>query len=80
MAERIPVLQDREAVHRRRVPTLRVGTHLRGHRADGAFLANAALASRKDVRDAVVAARAAQPGWAARPPTTAARCCTASPS
>ena len=32
--------------------------------ADGAFLANAALASRKDVRDAVVAARKAQPGWA----------------
>jgi acyl-CoA reductase-like NAD-dependent aldehyde dehydrogenase len=31
----------------------------------GDFLANAALASRKDARDAVVAARAAQPGWAA---------------
>ena len=30
----------------------------------GAFLANAALASRKDARDAVVAARAAVPGWA----------------
>ncbi len=30
----------------------------------GAFLANAALASRKDARDAVVAARAALPGWA----------------
>jgi acyl-CoA reductase-like NAD-dependent aldehyde dehydrogenase len=32
--------------------------------ADGEFLANAALASRKDVRDAVVAARKAYPGWA----------------
>jgi len=31
--------------------------------AKGAFLANAAKASRKDARDAVVAARAAQPGW-----------------
>jgi len=31
--------------------------------ADGAFLANAAQASRKDARDAVVAARAALPGW-----------------
>ncbi|WP_210478942.1 aldehyde dehydrogenase family protein [Naasia sp. SYSU D00948] len=31
---------------------------------DGAFLANAALASRKDARDAVVAARAAVKGWA----------------
>jgi len=30
----------------------------------GAFLANAAQASRKDVRDAVVAARKAVPGWA----------------
>ncbi len=30
----------------------------------GAFLANAALASRKDARDAVVAARSAFPGWA----------------
>jgi acyl-CoA reductase-like NAD-dependent aldehyde dehydrogenase len=29
----------------------------------GRFLANAALASRKDARDAVVAARRAQPGW-----------------
>jgi acyl-CoA reductase-like NAD-dependent aldehyde dehydrogenase len=32
--------------------------------ANGDFLANAALASRKDARDAVVAARAAQSGWA----------------
>lgn len=30
----------------------------------GVFLANAALASRKDARDAVVAARSAFPGWA----------------
>jgi acyl-CoA reductase-like NAD-dependent aldehyde dehydrogenase len=30
----------------------------------GNHLANASLASRKDIRDAVVAARAAQPGWA----------------
>lgn len=32
--------------------------------ADGAFLANAAQASRKDARDAVVAARGALKGWA----------------
>ena len=31
--------------------------------ADGTFIANAALASRKDLRDAVVAARAAQGKW-----------------
>src|SRR6202048_5590461 len=30
---------------------------------DGKFLANAALASRKDARDAVVAGRRAFPGW-----------------
>ena len=34
--------------------------------AKGRFWANAALASRKDARDAVVAARNAQPGWAGR--------------
>jgi acyl-CoA reductase-like NAD-dependent aldehyde dehydrogenase len=34
--------------------------------AKGRFLANAALASRKDARDAVVAARAAFGGWAGR--------------
>jgi acyl-CoA reductase-like NAD-dependent aldehyde dehydrogenase len=34
--------------------------------AKGSFLANAALASRKDARDAVVAARSAFPGWAGR--------------
>ncbi len=31
--------------------------------AKGEFLANVAMASRKDARDAVVAARSAQPGW-----------------
>lgn len=34
--------------------------------ADGAVVAHACLASRKDVRDAVVAARKAQAGWAGR--------------
>ncbi len=34
--------------------------------AKGTFLANAALASRKDARDAVVAARKAWPGWAGK--------------
>ena len=33
--------------------------------ATGEFVANVVLASRKDARDAVVAARAAQPGWVA---------------
>jgi acyl-CoA reductase-like NAD-dependent aldehyde dehydrogenase len=34
--------------------------------AKGKFLANASRASRKDIRDAVVAARKAQAGWASR--------------
>lgn len=34
------------------------------HAADGTALANACRASRKDLRDAVRAARKAQPGWA----------------
>ena len=34
--------------------------------AKGKFLANAAMASRKDARDAVVAARGAFAGWAGR--------------
>jgi acyl-CoA reductase-like NAD-dependent aldehyde dehydrogenase len=34
--------------------------------AEGRLLANVAMASRKDLRDAVVAARAAFPGWAGR--------------
>ena len=36
------------------------------HDHQGAFVANAALASRKDARDAVVAARKAFPGWSGR--------------
>jgi acyl-CoA reductase-like NAD-dependent aldehyde dehydrogenase len=36
------------------------------HDVRGRFVANAALASRKDARDAVSAARKAFPGWAGR--------------
>jgi acyl-CoA reductase-like NAD-dependent aldehyde dehydrogenase len=36
------------------------------HDSKGAFVANAALASRKDARDSVVAARKAFPGWAGK--------------
>ena len=54
--------EDVQALHRRRVPAQRVGPHLRGAGGAGGFLANAALASRKDARDAVVAARKAAAG------------------
>ena len=36
------------------------------HAADGGLLANACRGTRKDIRDAVRAARKAQPGWAAK--------------
>ncbi|GAA3353785.1 hypothetical protein GCM10020366_08250 [Saccharopolyspora gregorii] len=47
--------------------------------AAGAPLANVAHASRKDLRDAVAAARGAFPAGPGPPPTTAGRCCSASP-
>ena len=51
-------------VHRRRVPALGVGPLLRGRRRRAARSSrNAAQASRKDARDAVVAARKAFAGW-----------------
>ena len=46
----------------------------------GRFLANAAQGSRKDARDAVLAARGASRAGPAPPRTTAARCCTGWPS
>ena len=46
-------------------PRSESGRSYQVHDHKGNHLANASLASRKDVRDAVVAARAAQPGWAA---------------
>ena len=45
--------------------------------AKGAFLPTRPRASRKDVRDAVVAARKAQPLGPPRPPTTGVRSSTA---
>ena len=64
--------QDVQALHRREVPPQRERSLLRGVAAGAArrgFLAHRsssrrALGSRKDARDAVVAARKAQPGWA----------------
>ena len=46
-------------------PRSESGRSYKVHDHKGNHLANVSLASRKDVRDAVVAARAAQPGWAA---------------
>jgi len=65
MAERIPVLRTAKLFIGGAFPRSESGRTYEVVAADGTFLANAALASRKDVRDAVVAARSAQPGWAA---------------
>ena len=57
--------QDLQALHRRGVPALGVRPRpTRSLGSDGDLLANAAQASRKDARDAVVAARGASAGWA----------------
>jgi acyl-CoA reductase-like NAD-dependent aldehyde dehydrogenase len=47
-------------------PRSESGRSMAVHDEAGAFVANAAQASRKDLRDAVVAARGAQSGWAGR--------------
>ena len=69
-----PGQADREALHRRGVPAERVRPLVRGVCHDGRALGWAARASRKDLRDAVRAARsrAARVGRA-RPRTTAAQ-------
>ena len=73
---RLAVRQDLQAVHRRRVRALGVGP-LRPRTSE---LANVPRGSRKDVRDAVKAARKAAAGPGRRaPPTTAARSSTAPP-
>jgi len=63
MADRIPVLRTAKLFIGGAFPRSESGRTSEVVSADGTFLANAALASRKDARDAVVAARAAQPGW-----------------
>ncbi|MFM7719266.1 MAG: aldehyde dehydrogenase family protein, partial [Actinomycetota bacterium] len=47
-------------------PRSESGRTLEVHAADGRLLGHAARASRKDLRDAVRAARAAFPGWASK--------------
>jgi len=64
MTERIPVLRTAKLFIGGSFPRSESGRTFAVTGHDGTFLANAALASRKDVRDAVVAARTAQPSWA----------------
>jgi len=64
MADRIGVRKTYKLYIGGAFPRSESGRSYEVSTADGRFLANAAQASRKDVRDAVVAARKAQPGWA----------------
>ena len=64
--ERLPVRRTAKLFIGGEFPRSESGRSYEVVSADGELLAWAARASRKDLRDAVRAARAAQPGWAAR--------------
>lgn len=66
MAERLPVAKTYKLFIDGVFPRSESGRTFPVHGPDGTLLANAARASRKDLRDAVRTARAAQEGWAAR--------------
>jgi acyl-CoA reductase-like NAD-dependent aldehyde dehydrogenase len=61
---RLPVRKTYKLSINGAFPRSESGRSYKVYTAGGQFLANAAWASRKDLRDAVVAARKAQPGWA----------------
>ena len=66
MAGRLPVAKTYKLFIDGAFPRSESGRTFPVHGSDGTLLANAARASRKDLRDAVRTARAAQDGWAAR--------------
>ena len=71
--ERVPVKRTAKLYIGGKFPRSESGHAYEVHAHDGRPFGWVAKASRKDLRDAVVAARAAQPGWAARAATTASR-------
>lgn len=66
MSDRVAVRRTAKLFIAGEFPRSESGRSYEVHAADGRLLAWAAQASRKDLRDAVRAARAAWPGWAAR--------------
>ena len=66
MAGRLPVAKTYKLFIDGAFPRSESGRTFPVHGPDGTLLANAARASRKDLRDAVRIARVAQEGWAAR--------------
>ncbi len=65
MSERLDVLKTYKLLIKGQFPRSESGRTYEVVDQSGAFLANVARASRKDVREAVLAARSAQPAWAA---------------
>ncbi|MBU6496446.1 MAG: aldehyde dehydrogenase [Acidobacteria bacterium] len=65
MSERLDVKKTYKLLIKGQFPRSESGRTYEVLDARGAFLANVARASRKDVREAVLAARGAQPGWSA---------------
>ena len=65
-ADRLPVLKTHKVYVGGKFPRSESGRFDRALAADGTPIANICRCSRKDVRDAVTAARAAQAGWASR--------------
>lgn len=66
MAERLDVQKTYKLFIGGAFPRSESGRTFALHAQDGSLIANIAAASRKDLRDAVLAARSAQSGWAAR--------------
>src|SRR5690606_18358234 len=65
-AERLPVMKTYKIFIGGKFPRTESGRYYQPKGADGKPLANVCRSSRKDVRDAVVAARGAVGGWAGR--------------
>ncbi len=63
MSDRIEVLKTYKTYVAGNFPRTESGRYYKVYDGDDKILANACQCSRKDVRDAVVAARDAQPGW-----------------
>lgn len=66
MPDRIEVQKTYKTYVNGQFPRSESGHYYKVYSADGEFMADACRCSRKDFRDAVLAARNAQPGWKAR--------------
>ena len=66
MTDRLEIVKTHKLYINGQFPRSESGRSLKVEAADGTVMAHACMASRKDLRDAVVAARGAQDGWAKR--------------